>query len=53
MKEKTVIGILAIACVVLAFVSVYLKNHREEIIVNLKPVGNSIHQYVPSVWEYK
>ena len=53
MKEKTIIVILTIACVALALAAIYFKNHQEEIIVNLKPVGDSIRQYVPSVWDYK
>lgn len=53
MKERAIIITLAIGCILLALTAIYFHKHQEKIIVNLKPVGDSIRQYVPSVWDYK
>jgi hypothetical protein len=52
MKDKTIMVLLGAACVALLWLAIYFKNHQQEIIVNLKPVGNS-SSWVPSPWDYK
>lgn len=45
MKEKTIIILLSILCVLLFIASVYFARHQEEIIVNLKPVDSHIYDW--------
>lgn len=56
MKEKFIIGALAVVCIILLFAAIYFKNHQEKIIVNLKPVGSRIvddFNRFTSPWGYK
>lgn len=53
MKDKKIIIALSIACAIFFFAALYFFNHKERIIVNLVPAGNSNQPYRPWPGEFK